>query len=122
MLINKWCENNHMAINISKTKLMYVTSKPTHRRLSNTHSIPSEHILDSVVDESSSERLLCVTINNDLSWNTHIENVITIHVIHVCTYCLELKYFCFFNTENGCTMLTFFLILIVVALFGVIEQ
>jgi len=23
--VNKWCENNHMAINISKTKLMYVT-------------------------------------------------------------------------------------------------
>jgi len=65
-----------MAFTISKTKLMYVTSKPTHRRLSNTHSIPSEHILDSVVDESSSERLLGVTINNDLSWNTHIENVI----------------------------------------------
>ena len=26
--VNKWCENNHMAINISKTKRMYVTSKP----------------------------------------------------------------------------------------------
>jgi len=34
------------------------------------------HFLDSVVDESSSERLLGVIINNDLSWNTHIENVI----------------------------------------------
>jgi len=45
-----------MAINISKTKLMYVISKPTHRQLPNTHSLPSVHILDSVVDESSSER------------------------------------------------------------------
>jgi len=26
--VNKWRENNHMAINISKTKRMYVTSKP----------------------------------------------------------------------------------------------
>ena len=33
-------------------------------------------VLDSVVDESSSERLFGVTINNDLSWNTHVENVI----------------------------------------------
>jgi len=74
--VNKWCENNHMAINISKTKLMYVTSKPTHRQLSNTHSLPSVQLLDSVVDESSSERLLDVTIHNDLSWNTHIENII----------------------------------------------
>ena len=24
--VNKWCEKNHMTINISKTKLMYVTS------------------------------------------------------------------------------------------------
>ena len=88
--VNKWCENNHMAINISKTKLMYVTSKPTHRQLSNTHSLPSVHILDSIVDESSSERLLGVTINNDLSWNTQVETVI-INVIQFFTYHLELK-------------------------------
>ena len=54
--VNKWCENNHMAITISKTKLMYVISKPKHRQLSNTHSLPSVHFLNSVVDESSSER------------------------------------------------------------------
>jgi len=42
--------------------------------------------LDYVVDECSSERLLGVTINNDLSWNTQVENV-----IHLFTYCLELK-------------------------------
>ena len=34
------------------------------------------YILDYVVDESSSGRLLGVTINNDLSWNTQVENVI----------------------------------------------
>ena len=56
---------------ISKTKLMYVTSKPTHSQLSNTHSLPSVQFLDSVVDETSS-----VTLNNDLSWNTQVENVI----------------------------------------------
>ena len=60
--VNKWCENN-MAINISKTELKYVTSKPTHRQLSNTHSLPGVHFLDYVVDESSSERSLGVTIN-----------------------------------------------------------
>jgi len=42
--VNKWCENNHVAINISKIKLMYVTSKPTHRQLSNTHSLSSVHV------------------------------------------------------------------------------
>jgi len=35
--VNKWCENNHVAINIPTTKLMFVTSKPKHRHLSNTH-------------------------------------------------------------------------------------
>ena len=101
-----------MAINISKTKLMYVTSKPRH-------SLPSEHFLDNVIDESSSERLLGVNINNDLIWNTHIENV-----IKKCNtfnqYCLELKSFSPFKTENGFIMLTYIPILIVVVLFGVI--
>ena len=46
--------------------------------------------LDYVVDECSSERLLGVTINNDLSWNTQVENVIK-NVIHLFTYNLELK-------------------------------
>ena len=55
---------------------MYVTSEPTYRQLSNTRNLPSVHFLDSFVDESSSERLLGVTINNDLSWNTQVENVI----------------------------------------------
>ena len=65
-----------MAINISKTKLMYVTSKQ-HIVNYQTHIVLLVYtFLDSVVDESSSERLLGVTINNDLSWNTHIENVI----------------------------------------------
>ena len=61
---------------IFQKKLQYVTSKPTHRQLSNTHNLPSVHLLDYVVDESSSERLLGVTINSDLSWNTQVENVI----------------------------------------------
>ena len=41
--VNKWCENNHVAINISETKLMYVTSKPTHRQISTTHSLTIVH-------------------------------------------------------------------------------
>jgi len=58
-----------------KLNFCTLTSKPTHRQLSNTHSLPSVHVLDYVVDESSSERLLDVTINNDFSWNTHIEKM-----------------------------------------------
>ena len=73
-----------------KLNFCTLTSKPTHRQLSNTHSLPSVHVLDYVVDESSSERLLGVTINSDLSWNTQVENVIK-NVIHFFTYYLELK-------------------------------
>ena len=98
---------------------MYVTSKPTHRQLSNTNSLPSVHFLDFVIDESSSERLLGVTINNDLSWNTQVENVIK-NVIHFFIYCLELKKFCLFKTENGFTMLTFFPILFLLCYLEVI--
>ena len=48
-----WCEKNHLAINISKTKLMYVTSKLTHRQLTNTHNLLSVPFVDYIVDESS---------------------------------------------------------------------
>jgi len=36
--VNELCENNHMAINISTTKLKYVTLKPTHRQASIKHT------------------------------------------------------------------------------------
>ena len=42
-------------------------------------TLTSYDILYCVVDESFSERLLGVTINNDLSWNTQVENVIQIY-------------------------------------------
>ena len=58
-------------------------------------------------------------VNNDLSWNTHIENVIK-NVTYFFSYYLELKYFCLFKTENGFTMLTFFPILMFVVLFWVV--
>ena len=58
-------------------------------------------------------------VNNDLSWNTHIENVIK-NVTYFFSYYLELKYFCLFKTENGLTMLTFFPILMFVVLFWVV--
>ena len=105
-----------MTINISK---IYVCNiKPTHCQLSNTHSPPSVHFLDSVVDESSSERLLGVTINNDLSWNTQVENVIK--QCNTFLYLLSrIKVFLSFQIENGFTMLTFFPISIFVVLFGV---
>jgi len=41
---------------------MYVTSSRTHRQLSNTHSLPSVHVLDSVVDEYAIELLLGVIL------------------------------------------------------------
>ena len=50
--VNKWFENNHMAINFQKTKLMYVTSKLTHRQLTNTHNLLSVPFVDYIVDES----------------------------------------------------------------------
>jgi len=67
---------------------------------------------------SFSERLLDITINNDLIWNTHLK-MLSKNVIHFFTYCLELielKYVCLFKTESGFIVLTFFPILICVVL------
>ena len=100
-------------VKYNRTRTKFTTSTTCkYVKPVNVNLLQNSYLLYYVVDVSSSERLLGVTINNDFSWNTQVENV-----IHFFTYCLELKYFSLFKSEHGFTMLTFFPTLIFVALF-----
>ena len=66
--------SNNMSLNVSKTKLMYISSRHRQQILSNCdHDIS---ICDSKIQVSSVEKLLGVTISNTLCWDAHIDQLI----------------------------------------------
>ena len=111
-----WCNSNNMSLNVSKTKLMYFSSRHKQQILGNCdHDIS---ICDSKIKISSVEKLLGVTISNTLCWDAHIDQL-----IKKCnSYLFLLSRINVFNldgTEYCFTTLTFYLILISVVLSGV---
>ena len=57
-----WCNSNNMSLNVSKTKLIYISSRHKQYILANCdHDIS---ICDSNIQVSSVEKLLSVTISN----------------------------------------------------------
>ena len=71
--VHKWCQENRMAVNAEKTKVMLVTTYQKKTRLeTNELRVSLSGIeLENVV----SEKLLGVVIDNQLSWKTHIDKV-----------------------------------------------
>ena len=69
-----WCNSNNMSLNVSKTKLMYISFRHTQQTLANCdHDIS---ICDSKIQVSSVEKLLGVTISNTLCWDANIDHLI----------------------------------------------
>ena len=66
--------DNHMAINVTKSKLMLVSSKHNHSQLYSKHSNIPFH--DSCIEVVTCEKLLGVYINSTISWDEHINNLI----------------------------------------------
>ena len=63
-----------MAINVTKYKVMFVTSKHNQSIIpQNFHGISDKNYYMFV---SNSEKLLDVTIYNTLSWSTHVDSLI----------------------------------------------
>ena len=111
-----WCNTNNMSLSVSKTKLMYISSRHRKQILANCdHDIS---ICDSKIQVSSVGKLLGVTISNTLCWDAHIEQL-----IKKCNSYLfllsRIKMFYLEGTEYCFTTLTFYLILISVVLSGV---
>ena len=72
--VSRWCNCNKMALNTSKTKVMYICSNFKHRAI--VDSYPSVKLHDIQLSASFEEKLLGVTIVNTLNWDNHVNNVI----------------------------------------------
>ena len=70
--VSNWCDNNHMVINTIKTKSMTIATRQKHQ----LSPLPLDLVLNGAkIDQVSEHRLLGITIDNKLRWNSHIYNV-----------------------------------------------
>ena len=70
--VSSWCDNNHIVINPIKTKSMTIATRQKHQ----LSPLPFDLILNGAKsDQVSEHRLLGITIDNKLRWDSHINNV-----------------------------------------------
>ena len=70
--VSNLCDNNHMVINPIKTKSMIIATRQKHQ----LSPLPLDLVLDwAKIDQVSEHRLLGITIDNKLRWDSHIINV-----------------------------------------------
>ena len=73
--VNTWCSKNRMTLNISKSKFMFILTKTNIHHL--TQSCPYIQFQDTNIAVTSSEKLLGVTVDNTLSLDNQVENLLT---------------------------------------------
>ena len=73
-IIANWTTDNDMCINASKTKDMIICFC---RHEAHEASLPYIVIYGNVIDRVRQAKVLGVTISADLSWNAHVETIIT---------------------------------------------
>ena len=65
------CDNNHMVINPIKTKSVTIATRQKHQ----LSPLPLDLVLNEAkIDQVSEHRLLDITIDNKLCWDSHINN------------------------------------------------
>ena len=70
--VSNWCDNNHMVINPIKTKPMTIAIRQKHQ----LSPLPLDLVLNGTkIDQVSEHRLLGITIDNKIRWDSHINNV-----------------------------------------------
>jgi hypothetical protein len=69
-LLEQWCENNFMEINVNKTKTMTIT--PTKTRVAETLNIKT---IRETIEEVDNFKYLGLTIDKHLTWNIQYEEV-----------------------------------------------
>ena len=104
-----------MSINVTKSKLMLVSSKHNHSQLYSKHSNIPFH--DSCIEVVTCEKLLVVYINSTLSWDEHINND-NRDVTSIYIYCHVSNATCLFQAGNSFIMHISCHILITVVLLG----
>ena len=69
--VSNWCDNNHMVINPIKTKSMTFAT----RQKNQLSPLPLDLVLNGAkIYQMSEYRLLGITIDNKLRWDSHINN------------------------------------------------
>ncbi len=79
--LTKWCQENHLSLNIDKTKELVVD----YRRQSREHTPIT--IDKTPVERVSSFKFLCVHITEDLTWSAHTDAVLK--KAHQCLFFLR---------------------------------
>ena len=70
--VSNWCDNNHMVINPIKTKSVPIATRQKHQ----LSPLPLDRFLNGAkTDQVSEHRLLGITIDSKLRWDSHIYNV-----------------------------------------------
>ena len=70
--VSNGCDNNHMVINPIKTKSVTIATRQKHQ----LSPLPLDLVLNGAkLDQVSEHRLLGITIDNKLRWDSHINNV-----------------------------------------------
>jgi hypothetical protein len=71
--IKEWLLANKLSLNVAKTEFLLIGS---HHKLNNLDSQPSVNIGHDSIKQVQHSRVLGVEIDENLSWNKHIENVV----------------------------------------------
>ncbi len=75
-LVSEWCTDNRMLANASKTKAMLITTWQTSASIPEQDRILKVTLNDTQIDNVENEKLLGLHINNNLSWENHINSVL----------------------------------------------
>ena len=70
--ISGWCCRNRMALNPTKTKCMLIATRRKHQKQQLSLNLNSE---TTPIEQVSNHRLLGVTTDQQLKWQTHINNI-----------------------------------------------
>jgi hypothetical protein len=117
--ISNWCTANRMSLHTGKTKSMLLTTNQKRVRL---HDQPlNVRLFDSNIECVSSHKLHGVTLENNLSWNNHCDDICS--KIRKKLFLLR-KLKCFYLSQLVCNSLTplFSLISITVQISGTIVK
>lgn len=72
--IHMWANNNKMAMNPDKTKSMVVCSKPKQKQLERKEKTIKLVMDEKAVVNVNSAKLLGVYIDNNISWDVHVDH------------------------------------------------
>ena len=70
--LTNWTEHNHMSLNEKKTKYMIITTRQKRQNLTKATSL---NIGGKQIEEVDVHKVLGLTLDNNLSWSSHIRNL-----------------------------------------------